>query len=150
MTACSEKESAGQPSDGALPDGQYRVEVELTGGSGRATVESPALLAVQDGALTASVVWSSDSYDYMVVGDETYFPVNETGNSTFEIPVAALDEAYRWALVVGPDRDYCWILARDKQLDPALREAITARAKALGIDTSALIWVEHGRQDPAA
>lgn len=64
--------------------------------------------------------------------------------------VAALDEAYRWALVVGPDRDYCWILARDKQLDPALREAITARAKALGIDTSALIWVEHGRQDPAA
>lgn len=93
MTACSEKESAGQPSDGALPDGQYRVEVELTGGSGRATVESPALLAVQDGALTASVVWSSDSYDYMVVGDETYFPVNETGNSTFEIPVAALDEA---------------------------------------------------------
>ena len=82
MTACSGKESAGQPSDGALPDGQYRVEVELTGGSGRATVESPALLAAQDGALTASVVWSSDSYDYMVVGDETYFPVNETGNST--------------------------------------------------------------------
>lgn len=64
--------------------------------------------------------------------------------------VAALDEAYRWALVVGPDRDYCWILARDKQLDPAQRDAITARAKALGIDTSALIWVEQGRQDPAA
>lgn len=64
--------------------------------------------------------------------------------------VAALDEAYRWALVVGPDRDYCWILARDKQLDPALRDAITARAKALGLDTSALIWVEQGRQDPAA
>lgn len=63
--------------------------------------------------------------------------------------VLALDEAYRWALVVGPDRSYCWILARDKQLEPGLREAITTRAKALGIDTSALIWVEHGRQDPA-
>lgn len=64
--------------------------------------------------------------------------------------VAALDEAYRWALVVGPDRGYCWILARDKQLDPALRDAIVVHAKALGIDTSALIWVAHGRQDPAA
>ncbi|WP_346285500.1 lipocalin family protein [Zoogloea sp.] len=63
--------------------------------------------------------------------------------------VAALDEAYRWALVVGPDRSYCWILARDKQIDPVQREAITAQAKGLGIDTSALIWVAHGRQDPA-
>ena len=62
--------------------------------------------------------------------------------------VAALDADYRWALVVGPDRSYCWILARDKQVDPAWREAITARAKALGIDTSALLWVPHERQDP--
>lgn len=63
--------------------------------------------------------------------------------------VAALDPAYRWALVVGPDLSYCWILARDKQLAPAQREAITARAQALGIDTAALIWVAHERQDPA-
>ena len=92
MTACSRKETAAQPSDGVLADGTYQVEVELTGGSGRATVGSPALLTVRDGSLTASVVWSSSSYDYMVVGDETYFPVNETGDSTFEIPVEALDQ----------------------------------------------------------
>lgn len=63
--------------------------------------------------------------------------------------VAALDADYRWALVVGPDRSYCWILARDKQLDAAQRQAITARAAALGIDTAALIWVSQQRQDPA-
>ena len=63
--------------------------------------------------------------------------------------VAALDADYGWALVVGPDLDYCWVLARDKQLEPALRDAITARAKALGVNTSALIWVTHQRQDPA-
>ncbi|MFA9219362.1 MAG: lipocalin family protein [Sphingomonadaceae bacterium] len=63
--------------------------------------------------------------------------------------VAALDPDYRWSLVVGPDRSYCWILARDKQLAPAQRAAITARAAALGIDTSALIWVTQQRQDPA-
>lgn len=65
--------------------------------------------------------------------------------------VAALDPAYRWALVVGPDRSYCWVLTRDKHLDPAQREAIfaRARARALGIDTSALISVPHERQDPS-
>lgn len=63
--------------------------------------------------------------------------------------VAALDANYRWALVVGPDRGYCWILAREKQLSAAQREAIIARANGLGIDTSALIWVTHERQDPA-
>ncbi|WP_269848276.1 lipocalin family protein [Ralstonia sp. ASV6] len=62
--------------------------------------------------------------------------------------VAALDGDYRWALVVGPDRSYCWILAREKHLDPMLRESIVARAHALGIDTAALIWASHERQDP--
>ena len=63
--------------------------------------------------------------------------------------VAALDPDYRWALVLGPDTSYCWILARDKQLPAAQREAIVARARALGVDTSSLIWVPHERQDPA-
>ena len=35
--------------------------------------------------------WSSPNYDYMIVDDEKYFPVNTDGNSVFEIPVAALD-----------------------------------------------------------
>lgn len=62
--------------------------------------------------------------------------------------VAALDPDYRWALVLGPDTGYAWILARDKQLPAAQRDAIVARARALGVDTSALIWVTHARQDP--
>jgi apolipoprotein D and lipocalin family protein len=63
--------------------------------------------------------------------------------------VAALDPNYRWALVLGPDTSYAWILARDKQLPALQRDAIVARALALGVDTSALIWVAHERQDPA-
>ena len=63
--------------------------------------------------------------------------------------VAALDPDYRWALVLGPDTSYCWILARDKQLPAAQRDAIVARAQALGVDTSSLIWVPHKRQDQA-
>lgn len=62
--------------------------------------------------------------------------------------VAALDVDYQWALVVGPDRSYGWILSRTKLLAPALREQLIARASALGIDTQALIWVTHERMDP--
>ena len=75
-------------SDLSLEDGTYTVEVTLSGGSGKASVESPALLTVRDGEATAAIVWSSSNYDFMMVGDEKFLPVNETGNSAFEIPVA--------------------------------------------------------------
>ena len=70
-----------------LADGEYTCEVTLTGGSGRASVESPAKLVVRDGAATAVIVWSSSHYEYMMVGETKYLPVNTEGNSTFEIPV---------------------------------------------------------------
>ena len=72
-------------------DGAYTAAVVLEGGSGRATVESPAALTVADGKMTATIVWSSPNYDYMIVDGEKYLPTNTEGNSTFEIPVAALD-----------------------------------------------------------
>lgn len=72
-------------------DGRYTVGVALSGGSGRAEVQSPAVLTVEDGAATAVVIWSSPYYEYMLVGGVTYYPVNTGGNSAFEIP-AALDE----------------------------------------------------------
>ena len=48
----------------------------------------------------------------------------------------------------SPPPSKAWILARDKQLEPAQRAAIVARAQALGVDTNALIWVAHTRTDP--
>ena len=76
-----------------LEDGTYTAEVTLEGGSGRASIESPATLTVKEGKVTASIVWSSPNYDYMLVNDEKYLPVNTEGNSVFEIPVAAFDTA---------------------------------------------------------
>ena len=81
-----------QPAEAETPaDGTYTCDVTLEGGSGRATVESPAALTVADGQMTATIVWSSPNYDYMLVDGEKYLPTNTEGNSTFEIPVAALD-----------------------------------------------------------
>jgi heme-binding NEAT domain protein len=82
-----------QAGTAAPADGTYTCDVTLEGGSGRATVESPAALTVADGKMTATIVWSSPNYDYMLVDGEKYLPTNTEGNSTFEIPVAALDTA---------------------------------------------------------
>ncbi|MCD8151964.1 MAG: hypothetical protein LUD71_02600 [Clostridiales bacterium] len=75
-----------------LEDGVYTVEVVLAGGSGRASVASPCELIVENQTATARIEWSSPYYDYMIVEDVTYLPVNEDGNSVFEIPVTAFDE----------------------------------------------------------
>ncbi|HIT64521.1 MAG TPA: hypothetical protein IAC37_08805 [Candidatus Ventrimonas merdavium] len=74
-----------------LEDGEYLAEVVLEGGTGRAGVDSPARIVVEDGKARAQIVWSSPNYDYMKLGEETYLPVNTEGNSEFEIPVEAFD-----------------------------------------------------------
>ena len=58
--------------------------------------------------------------------------------------VAELDkENYRYSLVTGPDKTYLWILARTPELPQEVLDSLLTKAKALGFDTSKLIWVEH-------
>ena len=74
-------------------DGEYSIQVNMAGGSGRASVTSPTWLIVKDGHAWARLLWSSTYYDYMIVGGKKY--MNETtdgGNSSFTIPIAVLDE----------------------------------------------------------
>lgn len=78
FAACGETEPA---------DGSYTVEVTLSGGSGRATVESPAKVTIDGDVATATIVWSSPFYEYMIVDDVRYEPIREDGNATFEIPI---------------------------------------------------------------
>jgi len=74
-----------------VEDGSYTIELTMEGGSGRASIQSPAQITVTDGAATATLEWSSPNYDYMLVNGEKYLPVNTEGNSVFEVPVEALD-----------------------------------------------------------
>ena len=78
--------------DLALEDGTYLVEGTLQGGSGKASIASPAVLTVEGDELTLEVIFSSPNYDYMLVDGVEYRPVNEEGNSTFLIPVPGFDE----------------------------------------------------------
>lgn len=86
-------QAASASSAGGLADGRYAVDVVLSGGSGKASVESPTLLEVKDGKYFAQITWSSSNYDYMIVEGETYYNENaDGGNSMFQIPVLAFDE----------------------------------------------------------
>lgn len=79
------------PSEVVLAEGENMVLVTLEGGSGKATVDSPTKLVVrEDGSMVATITWSSPHYDYMIVDGEKYLPINEDGNSVFEIPVKEL------------------------------------------------------------
>ena len=76
-----------------IEDGEYSIQVNMSGGSGRASVTTPTWLIVKDGKAWAKLLWSSTYYDYMIVGGKKY--LNETtdgGNSTFTIPIAVMDE----------------------------------------------------------
>ncbi|MDO4978065.1 MAG: ABC transporter substrate-binding protein [Eubacteriales bacterium] len=93
LSACGGKGSDnGSADQGSLKDGTYEVYVDMEGGSGRASITSPTELQVKNGQMTARIEWSSNHYDYMIVGEEKYLPTNTEGNSVFEVPVAALDQ----------------------------------------------------------
>lgn len=79
------------PASMGLSDGEYIADVTLSGGSGRASVQSPAKITITDGTAYAEIIWSSSNYDYMRIGEEKFLPTNTEGNSTFAIPVSYFD-----------------------------------------------------------
>ena len=87
-----ESDGASEPADINMKDGTYSIEVNMTGGSGRASVSSPTWLIVKDKKAYARLLWSSSYYDFMIVGGKKY--LNEStngGNSTFTIPITQFD-----------------------------------------------------------
>ena len=88
-------------------DGEYSIQVDLEGGSGKASVTSPTILTVEDGKAYAQIQWSSSNYDYMIVDGEKYLPTNEEGmNSVFEIPVLSM-ATFRHSDSMTQSRSFC-------------------------------------------
>lgn len=76
-----------------MEDGEYSIELSMTGGSGKASVSSPCMLIVKEHKAYAKIQWSSSNYDYMIVDDDKYLNLNtDGGNSSFEIPITAIDK----------------------------------------------------------
>lgn len=95
--AAEEKKSGLEPVEAMavdMADGEYSIEVDIAGGSGKASINSPTILTVRDGKAYATLTWSSSNYDYMIVGAEKYLNENaDGGNSSFDIPIACMDES---------------------------------------------------------
>jgi len=57
--------------------------------------------------------------------------------------VIAIDKAYKYALVVGRNRHYMWLLSRDPSMPEDIKKDYLQQAKELGYKTDKLIWSEH-------
>ena len=78
-----------------VPALDEEFDVALIGQKGvwydhKVSVSNP-VLKEDDGAATATIVWSSDKSDYMSVDGQRYDAVSTENGSTFQIPVRALD-----------------------------------------------------------
>ena len=126
-----------------LSDGEYTVEVTMEGGSGRASIQSPTELTIENGQAQAEIVWSSSHYDYMKVGETTYDPINTDGNSVFELPVTVMDKpmdviADTTAMSVPHEIEYTLTFASDsitsgKQAAPGQQIIYLAVVVAAGV-----------------
>ena len=60
--------------------------------------------------------------------------------------IIALDRInYTYAMVVGYNRDYLWILSRQKTMEETVLADLVAKAQQWGFQTENLIYVEHQR-----
>lgn len=92
-TSSQEAHTPADPVSVDLADGDYSIELTMSGGSGKASVVSPTILRVENGQAYADITWSSSSYDYMIVAGDTYLNEAEEGAaSRFHIPVTKMDE----------------------------------------------------------
>ena len=57
--------------------------------------------------------------------------------------VAKLEEDYSMSLVIGPNTNYAWILARTPNPSQAQCQAYSQKAQSVGVDTSQWIWVRE-------
>ena len=93
VSGCSGSSSSIKVDNGIVSNGEYTVAVTLEGGTGKATVTSPAKLKSENGQMVATIVWSSSNYDKMVVNGTEIQPTTTEGGSTFQVPVSKLDTA---------------------------------------------------------
>ncbi|WP_139311608.1 lipocalin family protein [Desulfovibrio sp. DV] len=89
----------------------------------------------------------------LVVATAIAWPINEGDNSKlyvqFKAPfkgkyyILSIDEGYQHALVGTPDRNYLWILSREKTIDANTFNEFELKANSLGFDCSRLLDVNQ-------
>lgn len=74
-----------------LPNGDFKSELILGGGTGRVTVRTPADVHIENGVITVEIIWSSPNYDLMIVDGKEYKPTSIDGGARFTVEIPSLD-----------------------------------------------------------
>lgn len=59
--------------------------------------------------------------------------------------VISIDKDYKYAMVIGKNTKYLWILSREKTIPSDVKEKYLKIAESLGCKTDQLVWVEHNK-----
>lgn len=100
-----------------------------------------------DGTIDTTFTFRKDSFDGPLKRyNPRGFVVPDTGNAIWgmrfvwpikaEYVIAWVDADYSETIIARSSRDYLWIMARTPTLPPERYDALVARARALGYDTS--------------
>jgi apolipoprotein D and lipocalin family protein len=104
------------------------------------------LQVVNNGWSAKDSKWKSATGKAFFVQDPArgYLKVSFFGPFYGSYVVFDLDrEGYQYALVAGPNKSYLWLLSRTPTINPDKLRELIAEAKALGFDTTRLVFVEQ-------
>jgi apolipoprotein D and lipocalin family protein len=81
------------------------------------------------------------------------FVVKDSGNALWGMqfiwPIKAqykivyLDEAYQNTIIARDDRDYVWIMSREKKIEQKTLEQLVKKIETDGYDIKKIRWIEH-------
>lgn len=57
--------------------------------------------------------------------------------------VVSIDNKYKYALIVGRNRNYLWMLSKEKEIPKKVIQRYLQLAESLGFDTSKLVWTDY-------
>jgi apolipoprotein D and lipocalin family protein len=77
--------------------------------------------------------------------DEAKLKVSFFGPFYAPYNVIAIDDDYKYALVVGKNLDYLWLLSREKTMPDNIQTNYLKKAQELGYPIRKLVWVKHDR-----
>jgi len=90
-------------------------------------------------------IWKESIGKAKLVGgaDEGRLKVSFFGPFYAGYNVIGIDPEYKYALVAGNNLKYLWLLSREKTMPLKIKDQYLADAKALGYDTSRLVWTKQ-------
>jgi len=81
------------------------------------------------------------------------FVIKDSGNALWGMqfiwPIKAqykivyLDEAYQNTIIARDDRDYVWIMSREKKIEQKTLEQLVKKIETDGYDIKKIRWIEH-------